>query len=65
MGTVIGFKDTPNQRLKTWLAMLEHKQCYNHFKKSLGEQEQEIAELDKQLYYHNLNNYVQRPDKVA
>lgn len=60
---VIGYKGTPTKRLKTWLSAIESKKSYNTFKYNLGEQEQNIADLDKRLYDYYLNQYV--TEKVA
>lgn len=56
---VIGYKNDDGFRMKEWLSMLESRKNYNTFRKSLGEQEQTIAELDKRVYDYHLTNYIQ------
>jgi hypothetical protein len=56
--TVIGHKDTIEDRRMKWHKLLESKRSYNHFSKCSTEQELSIAKVDKDIYNYYLNSYV-------
>ncbi len=58
MGQVIGFKENPNQRMSSWLAMLESKKNYLSNKNASSLEALNLADLDKRVYTYYLEKYV-------
>lgn len=55
---VIGYKDTPEERLANWLSMRLLKGSEEVFKNSTDPQYIRILEQDRRVYQNFLSNYV-------
>ncbi len=56
--TVIGYKETPQQRLLQWNDLLESKKSVRMFRNSNDEQSRMIAACDQDFFARNLSKYV-------
>lgn len=55
---VIGNKWNQETRLVKWNDLLESRRCIKAFSRSANEQEQRMAEIDRDFYYRSLSRYV-------
>lgn len=58
MMTVIGYKGTPESRMREWTDLRESAASFERFKKSSDEHEQNIAAIDADFYQRRLKQYV-------